>query len=121
VEAITAKVTGGTAWIAEIQGQPAGAMTLCPAAPHYVPAAAQPELYITLLVTARPFTGRGVGAALLAHAGEQARHRGVHLLRVDCYAGGDGQLVDYYRRNGFTQAEPFTVGAWPGQVLLRRI
>jgi GNAT superfamily N-acetyltransferase len=121
VKSITDRVRTGTAWIAEIGEEPAGAMTLSPVAPHYVPAADEPELYITLLVTARPFAGREVGAALIAHASGEARRRGVGLLRVDCYAGNDCRLVDYYRRNGFNKAETFTVGTWPGQVLLRRI
>jgi GNAT superfamily N-acetyltransferase len=121
VAAITDRVRTGTAWIAEIEEAPAGAMTVSPEAPRHVPAADEPELYITWLVTARPFTGRGVGAALIAHACEEARRLGIGLLRVDCYAGNDGRLVDYYRGNGFTAAETFTVGTWPGQVLFRRV
>jgi GNAT superfamily N-acetyltransferase len=120
VEGVADKVRIGTAWIAEIQGEPVGAMTLSPQAPHYVPAADEPELYITLLVTARPFAGRGVGGTLLAHASGEAQRLGVGLLRVDCYAGGDGRLVDYYRRNGFTPVATFTVGTWPGQLLSQR-
>ncbi|MFI0353076.1 GNAT family N-acetyltransferase [Actinomadura sp. 9N407] len=121
VRSITDKVRTGTAWIAEIDGGPAGAMTLSRTVPHYVSAADEPELYITLLVTARSFAGRGVGAALLAHAVAEAGRLGVGLLRVDCYAGEDRQLVAYYRRNGFIEAEAFKVGSWPGQLLYRRI
>jgi GNAT superfamily N-acetyltransferase len=84
-----------------------------------VPAADEPELYISWLVTSRPFAGHGVGAALIEHACAEARRLDVGLLRVDCYAGNDGRLVDYYRGNGCTTAETFTVG-WPGQVLFRR-
>jgi hypothetical protein len=78
------------------------------------------RLYITLLVTARPFAGRGVGGTLLAHARDEAQRLGVGLVRVDCYSGGDGRLVDYYRRNGFTPVATFTVGTWPGQLLSQR-
>ncbi len=80
----------------------------------------EPELYIRWLVTARPFAGHGVGGALIAHACGEARRQGVGLLRVDCYAGSDGRLVDYYRSNGFTEAETFMVGTWRGRVLFRR-
>ncbi|MFE9750498.1 GNAT family N-acetyltransferase [Saccharothrix saharensis] len=121
VEGIAEKISAGTAWIAEVDGVPAGAMTLAPRPPRYVEPAAEPEVYVTLLVTARSHAGRGVGSALLAHAREETRRAGVELLRVDCYAGSGGALVDYYRRNGFEPTEPFTVGSWPGQVLARRI
>jgi hypothetical protein len=41
-------------------------------------------------------------------------------MRVDCYAGGTGDLVRYYERNGFVRTETFTVKEWPGQVLEQR-
>lgn len=43
------------------------------------------------------------------------------LLRVDCFAGGEGRLVEYYEARGFTPTETFVVGDWPGQVLERRV
>ncbi|MGH3434055.1 MAG: hypothetical protein ACRDQB_14590, partial [Thermocrispum sp.] len=55
------------------------------------------------------------------HARRIARQRGIGLLRVDCWAGGDGGLVAYYTGQGFTPTERFTVGDWPGQVLARRL
>ncbi|MFD1152156.1 GNAT family N-acetyltransferase [Saccharothrix hoggarensis] len=121
VEGITAKIRSGTTWIAEVDGVPAGGMTLTSTAPSHVTAAGEPEVYVSWLVTSRSFAGRGVGAALLAHAREEARRAGVGLLRVDCYAGSDGRLVDYYRRNGFEPVETFTVDTWPGQLLAQRV
>lgn len=114
-------VTEGSPWIAEIDGVPAGALTLTPYPGPDVAPAGEPELYVRFLTTAGRFHGRGVGSALLAHAVEEARRRGVSLLRVDCFAGGGGRLVDYYVRNGFTPTESYTVGDWPGQVLARRV
>jgi ribosomal protein S18 acetylase RimI-like enzyme len=98
-------------------------MATSPEPVPYVSAVEEPELYITLLVTDRAFSGRGVGSALLAHACEEARRQGVEVVRVDCYAGSSGRLVDYYRRNGFTPVATFTAkdGEWPGQVLARRV
>lgn len=61
--------------------------------------------------------GLGIGAALLAHAAEETRRAGVELLRVDCWAGGGGELVAFYERNGFAPASRFMSGDWPGQVL----
>lgn len=86
-----------------------------------MPPADEPEVFIHLLVTDRRHAGRGVGAALLAHAVTETRRLGIGLLRVDCYAGSDGRLVDYYRRNGFEPVQPFTVGDWPGQLLAQRV
>jgi GNAT superfamily N-acetyltransferase len=121
-EHIAEKARTQTVWIAEIDGTPAGAMTVSPQPQPYVEQADEPEHYITLLVTARAFFGRGVGSGLLAHAREEARRAGVGLLRVDCYAGGDGRLVDYYRRNGFATVRSFTVGdGWPGRLLSLRV
>lgn len=83
--------------------------------------AEQPERYVRLLVSDRRYAGRGIGAALLAHAADETRRAGVSLLRVDCWAGSGGDLVAYYERNGFTPTDSFLAGAWPGQVLERRI
>lgn len=119
-----AQMTGwaetGRLHLARIGGQVAGALAVGDAMP-YVPPAKEPELYVNLLVTARAYAGRGVGARLLDHAREIARERGAHLLRVDCYAGDDRALVRYYERQGFTATDPFTVGEWPGQVLEERL
>jgi len=115
---------GGGLWLAESEGRAVGSMSVGDASP-YAPPVDEPELCVRLLVTDRASKGTGVGAALLEHARELARQRGVRLLRVDCFAGGDGALVRYYERQGFTRAETFTVPVgdrlWPGQVLAQRL
>lgn len=112
----------GRPWIAEVDGEPAGTLTLSQTPlTDYIEAADEPEVYIHLLVIDRRFSGLGVGSALLAHACDEARRLGVGLVRVDCYAGSEGRLVDYYRRNGFEPVKTFTVGEWPGQLLARRL
>ncbi|TDC56297.1 GNAT family N-acetyltransferase [Actinomadura sp. KC345] len=121
VERITAIARDDEIWVAEVDGRPAGVMAVAPGPPHYVEAIDDPELYITLLVTDRAFAGQGVGGALIGKAEDEARAKGVRVLRVDCYGGGDGRLVEYYRRNGFETAAEFTVGDWPGRLLSRRI
>ncbi|MFF4168763.1 GNAT family N-acetyltransferase [Streptomyces sp. NPDC001744] len=110
----------GDVWIAEVDGVPAGTMTLTPHPGKHVPRAAEPEVYVRLLATDARFHGHGVGAALLAHAAAETRRRNVSLLRVDCYAGGGGRLIAYYEGQGFTRAGTFAVGDWPGQILERR-
>lgn len=89
-------------WIAEIDGAAAGALVISENALEYAPPVDERELYVRLLLTSRAHTGRGVGGRLLDHARAQARARGISLVRVDCWSGGDGALVRYYERQGFS-------------------
>lgn len=124
VERVQRYTTENSPYIAERDGLPVGALVLdtgpSPKMPMIAPAG-EPERYVRLLVSDRRYAGQGIGAALLARAAEETRRAGVELLRVDCWAGGGGELVAYYERNGFTRTDPFLSGTWPGQVLARRI
>ncbi|SEB88941.1 GNAT family N-acetyltransferase [Streptomyces melanosporofaciens] len=115
--------TENAPYIAELDGTPVGAMVLDSGPSPQVPIApaGEPERYVRLLVSDRQRAGLGIGAALLAHAVEETRRAGVGLLRVDCWAGGGGELVAFYERNGFTTTDRFLSGSWPGQVLARRV
>jgi GNAT superfamily N-acetyltransferase len=116
-------LTENTPYVAELDGTAVGAMVLDsgPSPQMPVPPAEEPERYVRLLVSDRRHAGLGIGAALLAHAAAETRRAGVELLRVDCWAGGGGELVAFYERNGFTRTEAFLSDAWPGQVLARRV
>ncbi|MEU3754685.1 GNAT family N-acetyltransferase [Streptomyces olivoreticuli] len=116
-------MTENAPYIAESGGTPVGALVLDsgPSPQMPIAPAGEPERYVRLLVSDRRFAGRGIGAALLAHAAEETRRGGVELLRVDCWAGGGGELVAFYARNGFTPTDRFLSDAWPGQVLARRV
>ncbi|MGK5500016.1 GNAT family N-acetyltransferase [Streptomyces sp. URMC 125] len=116
-------MTENTPYIAELDGVPAGAAVLDsgPSPQMPIAPAGGPERYVRLLVSDRRHAGKGIGAALLAHAAEETRRAGVKLLRVDCWAGGGGELVAFYERNGFVPTERFLSGTWPGQVLARRV
>ncbi|MEX0173393.1 GNAT family N-acetyltransferase [Streptomyces sp. LMG1-1-1.1] len=120
VEQVERTMGEGDPWIAEIDGVPAGTMTLTPHPGRFIAPAGEPEVYVRLLATDARFHGHGVGAALLEHAAAETRRQGVSLLRVDCFAGSEGRLIAYYEDRGFTRTEAFTVGDWPGQVLERR-
>ncbi|MEV8512739.1 GNAT family N-acetyltransferase [Dactylosporangium sp. NPDC051484] len=118
-------VPPGHLHVAELGGRPVGALAVGTAA-DWIPPASGPELYVNLLVTSREHKGLGLGGALLDHARALAIRRGLPLLRVDCYGGGDRALVGWYERQGFTATEPFTVRLadgteWPGQVLEQRL
>ncbi|WP_460066956.1 GNAT family N-acetyltransferase [Streptomyces sp. YKOK-I1] len=125
VESVVRYMEEGAAFVAEVDGVPAGTLTLTDAPGAYLahlPPPGEPERYIHWLASDRRFKGLGVGGALLAHAAEETRRAGVALLRVDCYAGDDRKLVAYYEANGFTPTHAFTVqDAWPGQLLERRV
>ncbi|MEV4317904.1 GNAT family N-acetyltransferase [Actinocrispum sp. NPDC049592] len=113
---------GAELWIAEVDGSPAGVLATHSVPHEYIEPAAEPELFIRLLLSSPRYAGQKIGSELLAFARARAEDKGVRLLRVDCYAGGTGDLVRYYERNGFTRTETFTVGPqnWPGQVLEQR-
>ncbi|WP_411103287.1 GNAT family N-acetyltransferase [Streptomyces sp. cmx-4-9] len=123
VERVRGYTTVNSPFIAEWDGTPVGALVLDtgPSPKVAIPQAGEPERYVRLLVSDRRHAGRGIGAALLDRAVEETRRAGVDLLRVDCWAGGGGELVAYYRRCGFTPTETFLAGTWPGQVLARRV
>lgn len=88
----------------------------------YVPPVSEPELYVRLLVTDRQWAGNAVGKRLLEHARDLANGAGISLLRVDCYAGGDGKLIQYYESQGFKRSQSLNPkGDWPCQVLAQRL
>ncbi|WP_434444701.1 GNAT family N-acetyltransferase [Lentzea sp. E54] len=133
VDRFTHLATTGTVWLATanrdvtgsdvVDAELAGVIITSATPPDYVPPAPEPEHYVSLLVTARPYAGTGVGAALLAHARAEARAAGIGLLRVDCYDGDDHRLVAYYEKQGFTPVDTFTArnGTWPGRLLAQRV
>ncbi|MER7732289.1 GNAT family N-acetyltransferase [Streptomyces erythrochromogenes] len=122
-ERVERYTTENTPYVAELDGVPVGGLVLDhgPSPQLPIAPAGEPERYVRLLVSDRRYAGRGIGAALLAHAAEETRRAGVALLRVDCWAGGGGELVAFYERNGFAPTERFLAGDWPGQVLARRV
>lgn len=109
------------AWIAEHPGSGVVGFLVLGAATDDVPAASGPELYVRVLIGSRAPAAKGTGRLLLEFARDQARAAGVGLLRVDCYAGGSGELIRFYESCGYTRTDRFTVGAWPGQVLERPV
>lgn len=123
VERVERYMSENTPYIAELGGVAAGALVLDSGPSPQMPIAptGEPERYVRLLVTDRQHAGLGIGAALLAHAAEETRRAGIELLRVDCWAGGGGELVAFYKRNGFTPTDRFLSESWPGQVLSQRV
>jgi GNAT superfamily N-acetyltransferase len=121
VSRMRSEVEANDLWMAEVGGQPVGAMLLGEEPMPYVAAIDERELYLHLLITSRRHSGQGVGRALVNQARAVAIERKIDLIRVDCYAGDDRKLVAAYERMGFVPTEPFLVKEWPGQVLAMRV
>jgi GNAT superfamily N-acetyltransferase len=107
--------------VAEADDSLVGALEVTEESPWYAPVTDEPGLYVMILLTSRRFIGQGIGTALLDHARADCLVRELSLLRVDCWAGGQGQLVRYYESAGFTATEPFDRDGWPGQLLVQRL
>lgn len=80
------------------------------------PPAAEREIYIHLLLTTRDPRYRGLGLRLLEKAKEEARRRNINMLRLSCYAGEDGKIIQVYERMGFRKNpdEVILVPNWDG-------
>ena len=107
--------------IAMVDGEAAGALIVSEEHDVHVPPVNERELYIRLLITSRRFAGQRIGGRLIEYALDEARRRGIDLVRVDCWAGGDGELQRYYESQGFKPTVRFTVEEWVGQVLEQRL
>jgi GNAT superfamily N-acetyltransferase len=111
--------------VAEVDGVPAGVSITQGTCPRHVPSSGEPEIYLGLLLISRRFGRLGVGGRLIANVFDEARQSGVGLVRVDCWAGGDGNLVRYYESQGFTRTVQFEVevrnAPWIGQVFELRL
>ncbi|MFF7245039.1 GNAT family N-acetyltransferase [Embleya sp. NPDC008237] len=122
VDHVETVLRNGHVRLAEIDGEPAGVCVASNTPSAYVPAVDEPEWFVNLLVTDRRFAGAGVGAALIRDVRREAAVRDAGLVRVDCYAGGDGALVRQYEALGFTPTATFFVDRpgqppWPGRLL----
>lgn len=106
-------------WIAEHDGVPVGAIA-AGTAPPYVATSSVPELYVTLLLSARRLAGNEIGARLLELVETIARERGAEQLRVDCWADAPA-LVGFYEEQGFARNGRFELDGWRGQLLRRRL
>jgi len=124
--AIRDQALGGGMRMAEDQdGTVLGALVITESPQAYIPPAGERELYVNLLLVSRRHGGRGIGAALIERAKQEAAARGIDLIRVDCWAGEEGSLVRVYEKYGFSRVQEFTValpaGEWPGMLLAMRL
>jgi GNAT superfamily N-acetyltransferase len=110
-------VRSGNLRIAELDGEPVGALVLGDHPAHVSPGG-RPERYINLLLTSRRHAGRRIGSVLVARALAEARAAGCEQVRVDCWAGAPA-LGAWYERQGFEPTTTFEVNdGWRGQVFV---
>lgn len=121
VERVTGMAADPGLRVAMVGGEPAGALIVSEEHDPHVPAVDERELYVRLLITSRRFAGQRVGGRLVEYALDEAKRRGIDLVRVDCWAGGDGDLQRYYESQGFKPTVRFDVDGWTGQVLEQRV
>jgi len=99
---LTALLLGKT-WIGWDDGVPAATITADLDEDPYWPDDLRREsaVYVYRLVVGRPYSGVGLGAALLNWAGGTTRRdHGAQWIRVSAWTTNTG-LHDYYRRQGF--------------------
>lgn len=93
------------------------------------PTVAEREMYVHLLLTTRDLVYRGLGVRMMQEAKEEARRRGIGLMRLSCYAGEDGKLIATYEKMGFRKNSDEVVvvpnwdgsGPWPKVVMEMRL
>ena len=125
VEKVEGRILRGEMRVAVDEDEPntvLGVVSLTEQCATYVSPPPEPELFINLLGTSRAAKGRNVGGLLLEEARDEARRRGLRLVRVDCFAGEDGKLAAWYVSQGFSPVENVVVKReglpdWPGLLL----
>lgn len=102
-------LASGEVTIAEDDGVVVGASVVTDRPMPYVPSIDEPERYLTLLIASPRHRGEKIGHRLIELARERTVAGGIHLLRVDCWSGGDRRLVSYYISEGFTPTQEIEV------------
>lgn len=111
----------GQWWVRRQGGALVGALRLLDSDPEVWGPDDEDALYVHGLVTDRARAPRGLGAGLLAWAGDQAAARGRPWLRLDCVET-NARLRRYYAGLGFTEVGRvgFSDPRWFPAVLLSR-
>ncbi|AHH15753.1 acetyltransferase (GNAT) family protein [Nocardia nova SH22a] len=95
-------VADGETWIAEVDGEPAGTVTVNDRADPglWSPGELADAVIVHYMIVDLRFAGCGVGTALLGHAAALARARSRNYVRLDAWTANT-DLHEYYRANGF--------------------
>jgi ribosomal protein S18 acetylase RimI-like enzyme len=81
---------------------------------------AEPAVYAHRLITAKSYSGCGLGAELIDWAGLRARHEyGARWIRIDVWTSNQA-LHDYYRKHGFMSCGSCADPAYPSGALFQK-
>ncbi|MGW4529478.1 GNAT family N-acetyltransferase [Nocardia sp. NPDC004340] len=105
VRSVAHAVRRGETWIAEVDGEPAGTITVNDRADEnlWSPGELADAVIVHYMIVDLRFAGIRVGEALLAHAALLARRQHRGWVRLDAWTTNQG-LHAYYRRAGFRLA-----------------
>ncbi|MTE11589.1 GNAT family N-acetyltransferase [Nocardia aurantiaca] len=105
VRCVAHAVREGETWIAEVDGEPAGTITVNDRADEnlWSPGELADAVIIHYMIVDLRFAGNRIGEALLAHAAHLARRQHRAWVRLDAWTTNES-LHAYYRRAGFRLA-----------------
>ena len=99
-EDIAAAISRGEVYVAEMDGDAVGTVTVLKDDPFFWGRRGPDALYVHKLAVRRDHAGRGIGAALVEWVNGLAVESGREYLRLDCLRD-DGGIRRYYERLGF--------------------
>jgi len=97
---ITADIDAGRVYLARMDSELCGTVTLVDSDALVWAQERGDELYVHKLAVARRCAGLGIGAEILRWAQGLARQRGKRRLRLDTW-DGNRKMREYYERQGF--------------------
>lgn len=105
VRSVARAVRNGETWMAEIDGEPAGTITVNDRADEglWSPGEIAEAVIVHYMIVDLRFAGHRIGHALLEHAATLAAQSNRDWVRLDAWTTNGG-LHDYYIRAGFRQA-----------------
>lgn len=108
-------ITHGEAYLARVEGVPAGMIVLQDADEFMWPDAPANALYVHGVRVIRRFAGRQVGRQMLLWAARQALAQGKAYLRLDVMANNP-RIHAYYEFAGFVHVRDLADKPWPASL-----
>jgi GNAT superfamily N-acetyltransferase len=105
-EDVAAAVERGEVYLAEVEGEAVGTVTILEDDPVYWGERPPDAHYVHKLAVRRDHGGRGLGAAIVEWADVRAANAGRVFLRLDCLRDDPG-IRAYYERLGFEHRGDF--------------